>query len=297
MSEKQEMPVVRESFNLINWVVAQVNKLPAIEKLATRLNKLDITLTPFYAVLMAYATYALGVNFYRFGPDTVESLEYFVNLYAGLSLVSFAIVAVAFFESVRRNEISDTVKVIAAIAVNYVAMRYNGTWLIMVLAYGFGFALAHSASRHGKLDWTPLVAYNASFIGMATQIFGFAAASVFWPVLMGVIFQALEIFRNRDYRSVRLAVPGMAIAILGLVLTTNPVAWILTGAAISFIVAPTMFKLYEQKHELLGDTVKVCGTPCSDFDNGLKNLKTNAEAAMLTLVSSSLFVIVMVMVS
>lgn len=296
MNDRQEMPAVRESFDLRKWVAAQIDKLPALEKVSDRLNKLDKTLTPFYAVLMAWATYAIGVNFYRFGPDSIESLEYFINLYAGLSFVAFAIVAVAFFESVRRNEISDTIKVVVAIAVNYAAMRFNGTWLIVVLAYGFGFALAHSASRHGKLDWTPVVAFNGAFIGLATQFFGFTAASIVWPVLMSMVFQAVEVFRNRDYRSVRLAVPGMVIAILGLVLTMNPVMWILVGATVSFIVAPTLFKLYEKKHELLSDTVKICGTPCSDFDNGMKNLKTNAEAAMLTLVSSSMFVIIAIMV-
>lgn len=297
MNERQEMPAVRESFDFGKMVTDLVSKLPARDKVAARLNKIDAILTPFYAVLMAWATYVIGINFLRFGPTSVESLTYFVNLYAGLSLVAFAIVLVALFESVRRNEIGDMAKVIAAIAINYVAMRYNGTWLMMVLAYGFGFALAHSASRSGKLDWTPLVAFNASFIGMATQIFGFAAASVVWPVLVGVVFQAVEIFRNQDYRAVRLAVPGMVISVLGLVLTMNPIVWILVGALVSFVVAPTAFKLYESKHAKLEDTVKSCATPCSDFDNGLKNLRTNAEAAMLTLVSSCLFIIIMVMFS
>lgn len=287
----------RESFDIRKMVTDLVSKLPARDKVATRLNKIDTILTPFYAVLMAWATYVIGTSFYRYGPTDVVSLEYFTNLYAGLSLVAFAIVLVALFESVRRNEIGDMAKVIVAIAVNYAAMRFNGTWLLMVLAYGFGFSLAHSASRHGKLDWTPLVAYNAAFIGIATQIFGFTAVSVVWPVLMSVVFQAVEVFRNEDYRSVRLAVPGMVVAIAGLVLTMNPVAWILLGALVSFVIAPTAFKLYESKHDKLQDTVKSCGTPCADFDNGMKNLRTNAEAAMLTLVSSCLFVILMVMFS
>lgn len=297
MNVQQEMPAVRESFDFSKWVSNLVNKLPARNTVVARFNSLDLTLTPFYAVLMAWATYAVGINFLGYGPNSIESLNYFINLYSGLSLISFAIVAVALFESVRRNEIGDMAKVAAAIVINYMVMRYNGTWLLMVLAYGFGFALAHSASRHGKLDWTPLVAFNGAFIGLATQFFGFAAASIVWPVMVGVVFQAVEIFRTQDYRSVRLAVPGMIVSVLGLALTTNPIAWMLIGALVSFVIAPTMFKLYENKHALLGETVLGCATPCTDFDNGMKNLRTNAEAAMLTLVSSSLFVIIMVMVS
>lgn len=287
---------ISESFDFGKWLSGVVSKLPARYKVVARFNSFDTMMTPFYGVLMAWATYAIGTSFYRYGPTDMVSLNYFTNLYAGLSLLSFAIVIVALFESVRRNEIGDMAKVIAAIAINYVVMRYNGTWLMMVLAYGFGFSLSHSASRSGKLDWTPLVAYNAAFIGIATQIFGFAAAAI-WPVMVGFVFQAVEVFRNQDYRSVRLAVPGMVIAVLGLVLTMNPVAWILLGALVSFVIAPTAFKLYESKHDKLQDTVKSCATPCADFDNGMKNLRTNAEAAMLTLTSSGLFVILMIMFS
>lgn len=288
---------ISESFDFGKWLSGVVSKLPARDKVVARFNSFDTMMTPFYGVLMAWATYAIGMNMYRFGPTDVESLNYFINLYAGLSLISFAIVAVAFFESMRRNELGDTAKIIVAIAINYMVMRFSGTWGPMMVAYGLGFVLAHSASRHGKLDWTPLVAYNSAFIGLATNIFGISAASAVWPVFIGFVFQSVEIFRNEDYRAVRLAVPGMVIAVLGLVFTMNPVTWILLGGLVSLLIAPTIFKLGEGKSEKLADTVKNCGIPLGDFENGIKNIRANTEAAMLTLSASCVFVILMVIFS
>lgn len=300
MSDKrdlQEHETIGGGFDLSGLVSGLVEKLPSIDTSAAWLGKLDAVMVPFWGVVVAWLTYIVGTGFYNYGPTSVPELTYQTNLFASLSSVAFVIVAVAFFESLRRNELSDTLKVVVAIAVNYLAMRFNGTWLLMALAYGFGFSLSHSASRHGKLDWTPLVAYNAAFIGLTTSFFNFAGTAVIFPVLVGMVVQAIEIFRARDYQAVRLAVPGLVVAGAGVVLSVNPVGWILVGAALSFIVVPTLVKLYHSKTGKHGVWLKTSAQPCNGWDNGFKNLRVNFESAMLTLVASCVFAIAVLMLN
>jgi hypothetical protein len=260
------------------------------------LGKLDLMLIPFYAILLERLMGLIGERFVAYGATTIDELVYYDNLISGLVWISLIILALSFWDSLRRNEVKDTFWVVLAIVVNYLAITLVGSWSAVTFAYSIGYVVTYIASRHGKMDWTPIVAYNAAYIGMASFTFGVGAASIALPVMVSVIFEVAEIIRNRDYRAVRLAYPGLVVALVGLIVTVNPVLWILTGAFISFIVTPTAVKVYHNTKKKGGSWLKSSGEPFKDCDNGLKDLRINIEATMLTLVVSSFACILMIIV-
>jgi hypothetical protein len=278
-------------------IVQKIFNAKNVETAESWLNKADQFVAPVLPLFMYLGMAMLGFAFVRFLMVTELSQDvYYKNLFAGMGFISLAIVALSFWDSMKRNEIPDTIWVVVAIALNYAAINFFGTWGWVQASYGIGFWLAHKASRNGKLDWTPLVAYNAAYIGLASHVFGSSAASVALPVLMGVLYEVTEIVRTRNYQAVRLAYPGMAIALVGMFVTTNPIIWVLVGATVSFIGVPTAVKLYHKKYSKGGSWLKSCAEPFKDCDNGLNYVRVNGEAAMLTLVTSTLMMIIMVII-
>jgi len=268
-----------------------LSRLPKPATVIAKADSLDKWLTPLYGSVMAYLLYTLGMSFYSAYPTTDAGIFYLTQIYTGFSLIAVVFLGLSFFESLRRNELGDTVRVIVAVILCFVATRVSGSYTIIAIAYGFGFAFVHGASRHGKLDWTPMVAFNAAYVWVAVSAFGASAVSVILPVMLTVVFEVAEVLRNRDYRAVRLALPGFAVALFGIVVTMSPTYWVIAGAVISFGVIPTVVRLVANSRKEWADWLKTSESPCSEWQNGMKNLTVSLESAMLTLAASMLMLI------
>lgn len=281
-----------------NWFAGIWNKRPSLEQVKNGLVWMLESTNHLHAPIAGLMMYWIAINFIRYLPTQAgmeHKLDYFLTVFAGFPLIAVVIVVLAGFESLRRNEMLDTAKVLFAIFVNYLAITLGGNLMIVVLAYAFGYAVVNEASRHGKTDYTPMVAYHGAFIGLVASTFGFGAISLIWPVLVAVIFELVEINRSKDYMSMRLAVPGFIIALIGVVFMANPTWWIVAGAIVSFVVTPTVVKVIHLHFKKYGSFLKTCETPLESWDNAFKHLKINFEAAMLTLVGSVLMVVLMLM--
>lgn len=281
-----------------NWFAGIWNKRPSLEQVKNGLVWMLESTNHLHAPIAGLMMYWIAINFVRFLPNaqsSVETLNYFVTVFAGFPLIAVAIVVLAGFESLRRNEMLDTVKVLIAIAINYLAITLGGNLTIVVIAYVFGYAIANEASRHGKTDFTPMVAYHGAFIGMIANTFGFGAITLIWPVLAAVVYELVEIARAKDFMSIRLALPGFIISMIGVIFTMNPTWWIVAGALVSFVVTPTVVKVIHLHFKKYGSWLKTCENPLGSWENAFKHLKINFEAAMLTLVGSVLIVVLMLM--
>lgn len=287
MSEKENNPQVNE--NILQKVL---KKLPKWETVFEFVGTLDKMMIYYWGVAVALMMYVFGQSYVRFLPTTPEQAVYHADVFSGFVLISLFAVALTLFDSLRRNELGDFVKMLVAIGVCFVAVKTTPDLTIIILAYGFGFSLAHSASRNGKLDWTPIVGFNAAYVAIAASAFGYTAVTIVVPVLMAVAFEVAEVLRFRNYRAIRLAVPGIAVSIVGIVVSMNPTLWILAGGIISFGVVPTIVRLHKDD----SDWLRFSEQPCSGWQNGAKHLTVNFESAMLTLVTSLVVTILMLVI-
>lgn len=281
-----------------NWFEGLLAKRPSLADVQGWLVSFDGKFSHLYAPIAGAAMYFLGLAFTRFLPTAESSpveFQYFGDVFNGFFLIAATIVGFSLFESLRRNEVKDTFKVLVAIAINYLAITAGGNMAVVSLAYLLGFAIVDEASRHGKLDFTPMVAFHGAFIGIAAHTFGWGGISLVWPVMAAVLYEVVEIFRNKDYQSVRLALPGLVIALVGVIFTMNPTSWVLAGAVVSFIVTPTLVKAYNLKTKKGGSWLKTCNSPCEGWGNSAQHIRINFESVMLTLVGSTLIIVTMMM--
>lgn len=286
MSEN-EKPQVNES-----KLQKVLKKLPKSKTVFEFVGKIDKMMVYYWGVAVALMMYVIGQSYVRFLPTTPEQTAYQTNVFSGFVLISLFAVALTLFDSLRRNELGDFAKMLVAIVVCFLAVRTTTNDTIIILAYGFGFSLVHSAARNGKLDWTPVVGFNAAYIAFAAMTFGFSAVTIVVPVLLAVAFEVAEVLRFRNYRAIRLAVPGIAVSIVGIMASMNPTLWILAGGIISFGVVPTIVRL----HKADSDWLRFSEQPCSGWQNGVKHLTVNFESAMLTLVTSLVVMVVMIVI-
>jgi len=290
---KQEMPVVKDEKKRFN--------MPTRDQITGWFGKKDVDMVPYWGIVAATCLYFVGMAFIAYNPSdsTIQEYQYLMTVMSGFVMLGFLYLAIAGFESMRRREMSDTVKIVVAVAISYVAMQTNN-WTVIAIAYGFGFSLAHSACRSGDLDFTPMVAFNGAFVGLTAASFPNSNAYVF-PVLMVVLFQIIELLRNKNYDSVIMAIPGLLVAIIGLALTTDPVLWVGLGALVSGVIVPTAIRnLYNKlentdRKKSLGTMLKQCASPCKGWENQFKDVRISFDAALNTLAGSSVVIIVILM--
>lgn len=152
------------------------------------------------------------------------------------------------------------------------------------------------ACRHGELDFTPMVGYGVAYIGLASYHFGVDANTIALPVVLIAIYQAVELVRNRNYRSIVLALPGLAIAAFGILATFSPTYWVVAGIMVSFIVTPSLIKVLHLKKKMGGKWLKQCGEPLSDWTNDLRHVRTSVDSALFTAVVSIVTIALMLVV-
>lgn len=270
-----------------------LKRLPKSADVYAFVGKLDKMMIPFYGIATAVVMYVIGQLYVSHMPNSAEQLVYQEAAFSGFVLISFAILALASFESLRRNELGDFVKMAIAISASYAATSLTDNWFVIVAVFGLGFSLVHQAARNGKLDWTPVVGYCAAYVGFASMAFSFGAATVVVPVLFAVLFEVAEVLRFRNYRAIRLALPGIAVSLIGIILTMNPTFWILAGGIISFGVVPTVLRVRQAD----SDWLKFSEQPCSGWQNQVKHFTINIESAMLTLVTSLVVTILVIVIA
>lgn len=214
-----------------------------------------------------------------FSTDAVEVAQAFYNV----GLVAAFLVVVNLFETMSRNDLPDFAIVVGSVLLALFGLWF-GDWVLIALTYVGGVSLVHYACHSGRLDWSPMVGYNSLYVAGAVYFYGFGAVSIIVPIMLATVFAVVEVMRYKNAQSIRIALPFIAISMIGILFApVNPMWFVIPGIILSAIVIPTALQF--DKEERFGSKMtKFAGKPFGSFSNNLKNVTIDLEAASLTAV-------------
>lgn len=193
------------------------------------------------------------------------------------------VVLVNFFETMSRNDFGDFIIVVVSAIAMLWALN-TGQMTMVVLMYAGGISLTHYACHSGKLDWSPMVGLNALYVMGATYMYGMGAVSILVPILLAMVFAVAEVLRYKNAQAIRIALPVIFVAGLGIIFTSVNAMWfVIPGLLLTTAIIPTALQF--DKNERFGSKMtKFAGKPLASFNNNMSKFYVDLEAGSLTAV-------------